>query len=219
MALAVNEADFADPDALREATGYRWLPAIDGAAPQVLSIVLTSDGSEDHVIRNGGMEVERRVELYEGDTLLRLSRRTGRDFRPLTPEQHLNSPWWMNDGRFDLLHSRASSAGVDIIEMARRQLAIPEDFSTLDVLVKARPHPGLLVAAHAGPGRTAESGGERRIIPRDYAPKYAAVHYLDQLYIPGLGQRPWSAAGSAGNALRWLQFEGLFDPRTLARIG
>jgi hypothetical protein len=156
--------------------------------------------------RNGGLMVKRRLTLAEDNVMYRFAaarfgKKGARGAEHLLPL--LNSPWWMEENRMFLLLSRARQAGVGLVEMARRQLALPQEWTDADVIVRVHIKAGILLAAHAGPGLTAEGGGERRII----APE--APHLLiDQIYIPGLGRHP--ALGSAGqcNASAW------FEPNT-----
>jgi len=156
-------------------------------------------------VRNGGLIAMRRVLLARDNMLYRFAARKYRGQGPGALMPLLNSPWWMEEDRMVLLLTRAREAAVPLVEMARRQLALPADWTDCDILVRVRPKDGVLLAAHAGPGRTAESGGERRIIARE------APHlFMDQLYIPGLGRL--SALGGAGpaNAETW------FDATTVA---
>jgi hypothetical protein len=151
--------------------------------------------------RNGGLMVKRRVDLGPGELLVRFSSKTDRSGRIRSDEDHLNSPWWLNDDRFVLLLGRARTAGVSLVEMARRSLAIPSDWSNCDLLVRARPR--FLLAAYAGPGITAEAGAERRIIAYE-----AKELWIEQLYIPGLGRQSWLYRPPRNAARLWLDFAG-----------
>ncbi len=160
--------------------------------------------------RDGGLVAMRRVILAEDNMLYRFadSRRMGTGPDAIVPV--LNSPWWMEEDRMVLLLSRARTAGVGLVEMARRQLALPRDWTSCDRIVRVRPKPGVTLAAHAGPGRTAAGGaGDRRIIARE------VPHlFMDQLYIPGLGWlKALNGAGPA-NARAWFDLgtAEAFDP-------
>lgn len=118
----------------------------------------------------------------------------------------MNSPWWLTIDRFFLLLDRARTAGVPLVEMVRRQLAVPEEWSSCDTIIRARPKPGVTLAAFAGPGLTAIAGDERRII----APE-AKTLWMEQLYIPGLGRMPWLLRRPPNMAVRWIDFEKSFD--------
>lgn len=154
--------------------------------------------------RNGGLIAMRRVILAEDNMLYRFADSRWKGAGPEALLPLLNSPWWMEEDRMVLLLSRARTAGVPLVEMARRQLALPVDWTGCDILVRVRPKPGVTLAAHAGPGRTAAGGsGDRRIIARE------VPHlFMDQLYIPGLGRlKALNGAGPA-NVAAW------FDTRT-----
>jgi hypothetical protein len=115
----------------------------------------------------------------------------------------------MNDDRMMLLLDRARTAGVKLVEMARRQLALPTAWTDADIIVRARLKPGIVVAAHAGPGITAEGGGERFTIATE------VPHlFMDQLYIPGLGRHPALKGAGEANARAWFDLgtATAFDP-------
>lgn len=211
MQRAANEVQLNDSNARLEAEGYQWRDAAHGERRTLVTSPDAHAPGGFIFVRNGGMERLRHLTLYEGDRLIRFSvhRRRGVALRD---EDHLNSPWWLTEDRFYLLLDRARTAGVGLVEMARRQLALPADWTDADVLVAARPQPGILLAAYAGPGRTAEAGKERRIIARDYDPHFAAVHFIEQIYIPGLGRHAWRHAPPPNAATLWLRFERLYDP-------
>jgi hypothetical protein len=208
MLMAANEADFNDPNCLDEASGQQWgRVRQDGTRRPVMIPDLHSGNKLPfYIAHNGGLIFRHRAEFYEGDRLVRFASQMDRSGRVLTTDELLNSPWWMNDARFVDLMNRARTAGVGVVEMARRQLAIPEDWSTCEQLIVAQPL--VLLAAYAGPGRTADAGDERRVIATE-----AAGLWIDQLYIPGLGQKPWRGPPKPGDpprinrALGWLRFE------------
>ena len=206
MPGAANENQWRDSSARMEAEGYQWRNAGHGPRRTLTTAPDARAPGGFFFQRNGGLTVLRRVDLYQGDRMVRFSVRE-RWGRPMRDEDHLNSPWWMTEDRFFLLLDRARTAGVGLVEMARRQLALPADWTDADVMVSARPRAGITLAAHAGPGRTAESGAERRII----APE-AKMLWMEQLYVPGLGRHPWLFAPPANAATAWLEFERVFDP-------
>ena len=200
MARAINDPWWLNAGLAMEAEGYQFDragavqtvadPNPDPARRSALPIVL----------RNGGLIRKRRVELAEDNRMFRFAARRylGLGAPGLLPL--LNSPWWMEEERMVLLLGRAREAGVPLVEMARRQLALPADWTDCDIIVSVRPLPGILLAAHAGPGLTAESSGERRIIAHE------APHlFMDQLYVPGLGRHPALAGQGAANAAAWFQ--------------
>lgn len=202
MPEAANEADFKDPNCHDEARGAQWMRSEDGLPP-TLEIVADDDpGNKWHFYykRNGGLFFQRRAEFDQSDRLVRFASATSRSGRALSEVDLINSPWWMNDARFVDLWNRARQAGVGLAEMARRQLAIPTDWSTCELLVVAIPKVPL--AAYSGPGLTADASGERRIIATE-----APGLWIDQLYIPGLGRKPWLAAPPPNVAAQWLRFE------------
>jgi hypothetical protein len=202
MPVAANEQDFADRRCREEANGAQWRDASHGRGRIIDSVPDASPDNPRHVLfrYNGGLVYRRRSEFDVGDRLVRFSTEKDRYGRRRTPEEHLNSPWWMNDARFLDLWKRARSAEVGLIEMARRQLAIPEDWSACDVLVVATPR--VMLAAYSGPGRTAVAEDDRRIIATE-----APGLWIDQLYVPGLGRKPWLAQPPANIAPDWLRFD------------
>ena len=202
MPDAANETDFKDPHCQEEARGAQWTRSDDGLPP-TLEIVPDDDpGNKWHFYykHTGGLFYQRRAEFAPGDRLVRFAAVTDRSGRVLSDADHLNSPWWMNDARFVDLWNRARTAGVGLAEMARRQLAIPTDWSTCELLIVATPK--VLLAAYSGPGLTAEAKGERRIIATE-----AHGLWINQLYVPGLGRKPWLATRPPNIAPNWLRFE------------
>jgi hypothetical protein len=97
------------------------------------------------------------------------------------------------EDRMRLLLDRARTAGVRLSEMARRQLALPiaDGWTDADIIVSVHIRPRILIAAHAGPGRTAAAGDDLRII----APESPHL-FMDQLYVPGLGNRAATVPGA-----------------------
>jgi hypothetical protein len=155
------------------------------------------------VKRNGGLIARRRITVYAGDTMMRFVS-PGRMPPGSAPVDMLNSPWWIELDRMMALIDRARTANVDLIEMARRQLALPDVFTDANLIVAVRPKPGIIIGCWAGPGLTATGPGERRIIAHE------APHlYLDQLYMPGLGRIGGSYDEGRRNAASW------FDLATL----
>lgn len=208
MASASNEHYWRDGALRQEAEGYQWRAASHGRGSTLVTEP-DPDAPRGFVFaRTGGLHVMRRVLLQE-DMLYRFAAKKylGKGAQALLPL--LNSPWWMNDDRMMLLLSRARTAGVPLIEMARRQLALPVAWTDCDIIVRARLKPGYLIAAHAGPGRTAEAGGERYTI----APE--APHLLiDQLYVPGLGRHFALSGVGESHARDWFDLGTArsFDP-------
>lgn len=185
MPVAANEKWWIDSALKSEAEGYQM--HLDG----FLKIVrdrnanLSERNPAGIFVRNGGLVAMRRVELAEDNMLYRFAAKKymSEDADTLLPL--LNSPWWLEEDRMVLLLARAREANVQLSEMARRQLALPTDWSDCDIIVRVRPKSGVVLAAHAGPGRTTIGmSGEARIIARE------APHlFMDQLYVPGLGLR------------------------------
>lgn len=203
---AINDAWFGDSDLVQEAGGYQWRRTPGGGA---WATSPDPDAPGGIVFdRTGGLVIKRRVLLQE-DMLHRFAARKylGTGAEAVLPL--LNSPWWMNDDRMVLLLDRARTAGVKLVEMARRQLALPTAWTDCDIIVRARLKPGIVVAAHAGPGITAQGGGERFVIATE------VPHlFMDQLYIPGLGRHPALGGAGEANARAWfdLSTAASFDP-------
>ena len=79
-----------------------------------------------------------------------------------------------------LLLSRARTGGTRLVDAARTQLALPAEWTDADIMVRARLKPGILLAAHAGPGRTVKVSSGNFTIPRGEAPHL----FIDQLSFP-----------------------------------
>lgn len=211
MPTAANEADFDDPKCQEEAMGFQWEGSVGGQSPMPKVKADSDPANARHFYfeRNGGLFFERRAEFAAGETLVRFSSLTDWHGRTKNQEDHLDSPWWLNDARFIDLVNRGRAIGVPLLEMARRQLALPAAWSAGEVvLVVASPL--VLLAAYSGRGLTAEVKDHRRII----APEAPGL-WIDQLYIPGLGRQPWLAHPRPSRALTWLTFLRM---RTIADV-
>ncbi len=193
MTIAINESYFNFDSCRADAEGKQWR---DPKSPF-----------------NGGLQVEGRTHLDRSDRLVRfVPMSITRDKQQINAL--LNSPWWLNEDRFALLVTRARSMGVSVQDTARQQLALPDRFNAAVGLIAARPKAGVLLAAYRGRGRMLyDANGDREYgFPTDVATKYGAVHWTDQLYVPGLGRMPWLATPPAtSNADQWLEFDGFLD--------
>ncbi len=208
-AVPVNEAYFHDSTLRLEAEGYQWRDASHG--PRKTRVTSEDPNAPGGFVfeRTGGLVVKRRVLLAEDTMLYRFAakRWIGSGGTALLPL--LNSPWWMDEDRMVLLLTRARTAGSRLVETARRQLALPPAWTDCDIIVRVRPKPRTLLAAHAGPGRTAAAAGERYTIASE------APHlFIDQLYLPGLGRHAALDGGGEANASAWfdLTTAAAFDP-------
>lgn len=206
MTDAVNEAWYVDSNCLLEARGFQWRTASHGRGRILRTISDQSAHAGFRHERNGGLIVTRRVQLANDTDLIRFAASVDDDGIPRTPAQQINSPWWLDKDRFVLLLMRAREAGVSLVEMARRQLAIPLDWSSCDTIVRARIKPGIELAAYAGPGLTAETAGDRRIIATE-----AKTLWMEQLYVPGLGRMPWLTKAPGNNAFVWIDYLKSYD--------
>jgi hypothetical protein len=209
---AANESYFANSWLLAEAEGYQY----DRSAAALKRI---ADPNPDPGRRNpkgvfdrtGGLIYRRRVLLGSDNRLYRFAAKRHMGGGSLSPL--LNSPWWIERERLHLLAYRAREARRPLVEMARDQLALPDDWTDADILVGVTIRSSVVLAAYAGPGRTAAGARERRVV----APE--APHlFLDQMYIPGLGRhpglgKPWGSQGEA-NVGVWfdLRTASSFDP-------
>lgn len=205
MATAVNEAYWRDSRLKAEAEGYQFS---DTGAPRMVADDNPNIAQRNPLglyDRNGGLVAMRRVELAEDNMMYRFAAKRFLNGDMTQLKSLLNSPWWMEEDRMVLLLSRARAAGTPLVTMARNQLALPPEWSDADILVRARPKAGILLAAHAGPGRTVTVAGGRYTIPRGEAPHL----FIDQLYVPGLGSIQGDRAKGQANADAW------FEPKTL----
>jgi hypothetical protein len=206
MPAAVNDNFFADSNCMREAAGFQWRVASHDRSPIMRTIPDPAARGGYYYERNGGINYQRRVWLSDDTTLIRFVRSVDRYGKKRTPDDMINSPWWLTKDRLVLLLDRARTAFVPLVEMVRRQLAVPEEWNTCDTIVQATPRPGITLASYAGPGLTATAGDERRIIASE-----AKTLWMDQLYVPGLGRMPWLAKPPPNNAVQWIAFEKCFD--------
>lgn len=211
MATAINETYWRDSRLKAEAEGYQFNR--DGSPSMIADD--NPDPAKRNPLglfdRNGGLVAMRRVELAEDNMMYRFATKKYLNSDPALLKTALNSPWWMEEDRMFLLLSRARSAGIKLIDAARTQLALPIEWSDADILVRARPKPGTLLAAHAGPGRTVNVPNTGRYtIPGGEAPHL----FIDQLYVPGLGSLQGDRAKGQANADAWFDLSTLraFDP-------
>jgi hypothetical protein len=206
MTGAANEDFYVNSDCVQEAGGFQWRNASHDRPPTLRSIPDPKALGGFYYDRNGGLIIKRRVVISDDTALVRFAGRLDRNGNVRSPDDQLNSPWWLTIDRFFLLLDRARTAGVPLVEMARRQLAIPADWSNCDTIVRARPKAGLLLASFAGPGLTASAGNDRRIIATE-----AKTLWMEQLYIPGLGRMPWLVKAPPNTARLWINYERSFD--------
>ncbi len=211
MAIAVNESYWIDKRLRGEAEGYQF--AADGSSrmiadPNPNPTMRNPLGLYD---RNGGLVISRRVELAQDNLMFRFAAKKYLGGDQALLKTLLNSPWWMEEDRMRLLLDRARTAGAGLIQTARNQLALPIEWTDCDIIVSARIKPGVLLAAHAGPGRTASGSGpaDRFVVARE------APHlFMDQLYVPGLGPIGGNRAKGMANAEAWFNLATLrsYDP-------
>jgi hypothetical protein len=113
--------------------------------------------------------------------------------------------WWFGKSAYDALLRSASSSRESLSNVARRCLAVPEEWSTMDVLVSVRVLQPL--SAWSGTPRTLrlkDDGGR-------YASRLEPDRSITQLYIPGLDPRR-----NQGKCVAWAKvFAG--SPRFLPR--
>ena len=114
--------------------------------------------------------------------------------------------WWFGRSAYDALVQSASSSRESLSGVARRCLAVPEEWSSMDVLIAVRVLQPL--SAWSGTPRTQrlkDDGGH-------YASRMEPDRSITQLYIPGLDPRK-----SSGKCVAWAKaFAG--RPRVLPRI-
>ena len=136
-----------------------------------------------NTIRNGGIVMPDKSRLMPGTYLYRFGSMGKAD----TVER--NGRWWILDTTFDLYASIAGSAE-SLERMARQNLAVANEFSTMDKLIKASVSRPLLVFSGVGAGFF-EPGASGKVVllggmelngsSLDQARKY-------QFCIPGLAQ-------------------------------
>jgi hypothetical protein len=211
MATAINETYWLDSRLKAEAEGFQFKNS--GRPRTILNEdpILSQQQKLRYIhVRNGGLVAKRRVELAEDNMMYRFAHKAYLKGDPALLKTALNSPWWMEEDRMVLLLGRARTAGVPLIQMARNQLALPEEWTGADIIVRARPKPGILLAAHAGPGRTVDVASGRYTVPGGEAPHL----FIDQLYVPGLGTIEGSRSTGQANADAWFDLSTLrsFDP-------
>lgn len=209
MTTAVNEPWCTNSTLRQEAEGYQWRNAGHGPRRTLVTALDPNAPGGFHYVRTGGLVIKRRLVL-QNDMLYRFAARRYLGTGPQALLPLLNSPWWMNDDRMALLLSRARSSGSRLIDIARRQLALPEDWTDCDIIVRARLNRSTVLAAHAGPGRTASSGGST------YTIAHEAPHlFMDQIYLPGLGRHPALVGSGERNARLWFDLTTAqsFDPK------
>jgi hypothetical protein len=206
MPAAANETWWLDSWCKAEAEGYQF--GHDGT-PVLIADDNPNVGQRNPrgiYDRNGGLVAMRRVELANDNLMFRFAAKRYLRGDMAQLRTLLNSPWWMEGDRMVLLLSRARAAGARLIEIARNQLALPPEWSDADILVRARLRKGVILAAYAGPGRTVTVAGGRYVIPRGEAPHL----FMDQLYVPGLGNLKGDRSKGQTNADAW------FDPATIS---
>ena len=214
MAVPANQAWYVDSELRLEAEGYQW--------DRNLHVWQTyPDPNRNPAVRNpnglfrrnGGIMVKRRVLLAEDNVMYRFAAQSRLDRKVKGRAQLLpvlNSAWWMERERMQLLLNRANEARVPLVEMARRQLALPTDWTDADIVVRVNIRPGVLLAAHAGPGLKARGSDSVRIVAHE-----APHTFTDQLYVPGLGWHPVLLKKGPANASDWFDPDSAiaFDPR------
>jgi hypothetical protein len=104
------------------------------------------------------------------------------------PQTWYAASWWFGKSACDALLQAARSRKEALGAVARRCLAVPPEWSTMDVLISARVLQPL----------TAWSGTPRTLTPKDergrYVERWEPDRAITQLYVPGLDPRKRTAA-------------------------
>lgn len=126
---------------------------------------------------NGGIRNPQPRLIPPSTMLVRFGGSAYRDARPFASKVAAGE-WWLHDFQFSVLKAWADAKGESISYAVRQLCAVPDDWSDMSYVVKARTRSPLM--AYAGYGRAA-TAGKSRIDPRH-------DHRLDieQLFIPGL---------------------------------
>ncbi|MFL0357300.1 hypothetical protein ACI5KX_12575 [Erythrobacter sp. GH1-10] len=127
--------------------------------------------------RNGGMRAPKPRLIAPSTLLVRFGGSPYRDARPFAAKV-ASGEWWLDDFRFKVLEAWANARGESITYAVRQLCAVPDEWSDMSYVVKARTRSPLM--AYTGYGRPA-TAGKTRIDPRH-------DHRVDieQLFIPGL---------------------------------
>jgi hypothetical protein len=189
--IALNQESFDRPESLDIARGkqlgrLRHYPDGDRYEP---------DGG-----RNGGMRAPKPRPIPPSTTLIRFggfrdgasadrTQEQNEDHRKRDPKERASGPqyfarqvgageWWLDEFRYNLITAWANAKGESIAYAVRQLCAVPEEWSDMSYLVKARTRSPLM--AYAGYGRPAETsnGG--------IDPRHDARVDIEQLFIPGL---------------------------------
>ena len=165
---AINREYFDRPQSLQLARGVQLgrmahLPGGDG---------YTKDGGQ-----NGGMRAPKPKLIPPSTVLVRFGGSAHRDARPFATKV-ASGEWWMDEFRFKVLEAWANAKGESVTYAVRQLCAVPDEWSDMSYMIKARTRSPLM--AYAGYGRPAVSG-KSTIDPR----KDHRVD-IEQLFIPGL---------------------------------
>lgn len=127
--------------------------------------------------QNGGMRAPMPRLIPPSSLLVRFGGSPHRDARPFAAKT-ASGEWWLDEFRFKVLEAWANAKGESVTYAVRQLCAVPDEWSDMSYVVKARTRSPLM--AYAGYGRPAVSG-KGTIDPRH-------DHRVDieQLFIPGL---------------------------------
>lgn len=127
--------------------------------------------------QNGGMRAPKARLIPPSTVLIRFGGSPHRDARPFASKV-ASGEWWLDEFRFKVLEAWANSKRESITFAVRQLCAVPDDWSDMSYVVKARTRSPLM--AYAGYGRPAVSGKSTIDPRRDHRVD------IEQLFIPGL---------------------------------
>ena len=174
MAAAyINQRWFDQPGTLARAMGF--------PTPKPIGYQGEEDGR-----KNGGITSWHRFVLPSGTTIIRFGQKRLSERRPSLSASGLfggaiQGEWWLEQAEFLRIERYAAEDKISVGLAMRRLCVIPDEWSSLDILIKAQLKQPLISYRGSPNPAFSRSGGQQKIERDNH-------HYLiKQLFIPGLG--------------------------------
>jgi hypothetical protein len=169
---ALNQEYFDRPESLRIAQGQSPVPTATPGPGDILG----PDGRIVIPASNGGIEQPKAIEIPSGTTLIRFAN---------APFVNIAAAggWWLDFPNYKIVEQYADDSGKPVQAAMRELCAVPEEWSSMTLLIQAVTRSPL--AAYAGKGKSAVAQNRVSTVKTIDPLRYSRQQVI-QYYIPGL---------------------------------